>query len=1086
MSTRRPEVFSDSVEKRQPILDRSQLEYYLTTLTSRNQEVEFASFAQKLAEKTICPNLRPQTGPTGGGDSKVDSETYPVSDLLSITWYEGIAREASSERWAFAFSAKKDWRPKAQSDIEKIASTDRGYAKAFFVTNQFVPDRVRGEVEDTLQERHAPLDVRILDLTWMLDRVFTEDLQELAISELGLEISTRTEIQKGPVDIQRERDLEEIETRIKMAASQSRLGLEFARDCVQAAVLSRGLGHSRAIVDGRFLRAQRVSEAYGTRHQRLLSAYQWAWTDFWWFEDYSSFLTRYATVEDHAKGTENVYDLELLSNLWYLLQVLAGQEEVEASEFNARTSVLAAELDRLNEERNRPSTALQARSLRLMMKLVTLMPEVDDVLRDLRSVVLDSEGLIGFPLEPLVDILLELGAYLTDRPSYQELFDTLLEVSERREGEVASARIRLRRGAQQLDADRPYDAIVTLGLALGSLFKNETEKELVQALYLISNAYERVGLLWAARGTLLNGAAVAMRDFWAYSKVTESQVRCSTQMKWLELKLGRLPHLLAWHEIDSPARLAFVDTGSDLAPDHDVETTFDAILGILVLKSDIWSLSRMSFLPDVFGELGLIHSQVALRFALGDEEQLWKELTEDAQPDGDDVGSFFRQWRSQPAADELPDGPILYDESRVSLESSLLGCRIHLESQNVSPCVEVAESALAALESLMATGFKDGIFPRESTLTGNIRKSDFPEALFSFDLEDHQGRPHLEVRCSAFNPHDMSVEAQEEARNTLRDMLLAVMARVFVLKSPEETLTKLLRDEAGLERAVNFTCGLVVQSNVLGGSPKTKMSQWQKGNEQHYPLRRLQVWDASERYNRLTDAKEAEAPVFEGGQSEPPADLLNIQTIKHTEMESISLIRESLWDRANWSGTGYMTGLDGSMPPVMALMFEDSAAAREIFGEWRLELGAQDEEDKLRVSIIQHVDQANPFKYRVLIGGNISIALAQPDIRYIATTSRVNTMEPSSDANLARFLDAFEKFGYYVLAHMEGGDKAGSLRPVLDDAIGKRGLHVREAWQVGRHDLESVGVLADDDPIVPANQETPPVQELIEWKRSLA
>ena len=140
------------MDKQQPILDRSQLEYYLATLTNRNQETEFASFTQKLAERTICPNLRPQTGPTGGGDSKVDSETYPVSDLFALTWYEGIGREASWERWAFAFSAKKDWRPKAQFDIAKIASTDRGYSKAFFVTNQYVPDRARGEIEDNLKE----------------------------------------------------------------------------------------------------------------------------------------------------------------------------------------------------------------------------------------------------------------------------------------------------------------------------------------------------------------------------------------------------------------------------------------------------------------------------------------------------------------------------------------------------------------------------------------------------------------------------------------------------------------------------------------------------------------------------------------------------------------------------------------------------------------------------------------------------------------------------------------------------------------------------------------------------------------------
>jgi hypothetical protein len=57
-----------------PGLDRSMLEYHLETLTSRSEETVFEKFALRLAQCEICPNLLPHTGPTGGGDSKVDSE----------------------------------------------------------------------------------------------------------------------------------------------------------------------------------------------------------------------------------------------------------------------------------------------------------------------------------------------------------------------------------------------------------------------------------------------------------------------------------------------------------------------------------------------------------------------------------------------------------------------------------------------------------------------------------------------------------------------------------------------------------------------------------------------------------------------------------------------------------------------------------------------------------------------------------------------------------------------------------------------------------------------------------------------------
>jgi hypothetical protein len=63
-----------------------------------------------------------------GGDSKVDSETYPVADAVSLLWYEGVGREAASERWAFAISAKQKWRDKVRPDVKSIVGTQRGYA----------------------------------------------------------------------------------------------------------------------------------------------------------------------------------------------------------------------------------------------------------------------------------------------------------------------------------------------------------------------------------------------------------------------------------------------------------------------------------------------------------------------------------------------------------------------------------------------------------------------------------------------------------------------------------------------------------------------------------------------------------------------------------------------------------------------------------------------------------------------------------------------------------------------------------------------------------------------------------------------
>ena len=108
MRQRRPDCYSDTEDRTAYLLDAPTLEYHLETLTHRNQANDFEIFCRKLCERTICPNLRAHTGPDGGGDSKVDTETYPVSDDVATLFYIGTPA-ASQERWAFAFSAKEKW-----------------------------------------------------------------------------------------------------------------------------------------------------------------------------------------------------------------------------------------------------------------------------------------------------------------------------------------------------------------------------------------------------------------------------------------------------------------------------------------------------------------------------------------------------------------------------------------------------------------------------------------------------------------------------------------------------------------------------------------------------------------------------------------------------------------------------------------------------------------------------------------------------------------------------------------------------------------------------------------------------------------
>lgn len=108
---------SDSTVTDAHVLNSSEFSHFLDTLTERNQHKDFENFARKLCEREVCPNLRPQTGPEGGGDGKVDADSYPVASEISDRWFRGQAN-AGDKKWGVAISAMKRWSEKVRSDVE--------------------------------------------------------------------------------------------------------------------------------------------------------------------------------------------------------------------------------------------------------------------------------------------------------------------------------------------------------------------------------------------------------------------------------------------------------------------------------------------------------------------------------------------------------------------------------------------------------------------------------------------------------------------------------------------------------------------------------------------------------------------------------------------------------------------------------------------------------------------------------------------------------------------------------------------------------------------------------------------------------
>ena len=163
---RRPELFSDSEIVSESQLSKELLALELSKISTNQKQDEFETLCRRLSEKLISPNLIPQTGPTGGGDGKTDTETYPVSTTISDRWLIPEEGWTNDEKWAFASSAKHEWKSKAKADIKKIVDTERGYTKVYFITNQTPSSKKKKAAQDEFTNSFD-IEVIILNGKWI-------------------------------------------------------------------------------------------------------------------------------------------------------------------------------------------------------------------------------------------------------------------------------------------------------------------------------------------------------------------------------------------------------------------------------------------------------------------------------------------------------------------------------------------------------------------------------------------------------------------------------------------------------------------------------------------------------------------------------------------------------------------------------------------------------------------------------------------------------------------------------------------------------------------------------------------------------
>lgn len=1041
----RPEYYSDTEDHTTYQLDRATLEYHLNTITARNQTHEFEIFCRKLCERTICPRLKPATGPEGGGDSKADTETVPVAEEIALLSYVGEP-SSSQERWAFAFSAKKKWSEKVRNDVAGIIETGRGYQKIYCVTAQFARGRDRARIEDELGKKYG-VTVTILDRSWIVNQVVDCDRKDLAYNYLGIGQEMVDTHRLGPSDYSRSRQLDDIEKVIDDPDAFFGMEIQRVTEALIAAKLSRNLERPRTETDGRFLRAIRLAERDGTFRQKLTAHYEQIWTAFWWFDDVSYLNENYDAFETLVIDTGHAKNLELLCNLAQILfnSVIHQHLSSDEAKLGDRITRLTDRLQSMAADAERPNNALEAQTSLLVIKvnqaalsqdyegLNPLWPQFSEVLKQAR-------GLGEFSVERLIQLVEVFGNIAGSDPGYRQLVDDMAAFVSERSGEAQGALILLKR-AQQLDFENNFEMIRLLGKAARQLTKKEYAESLIEALQLLSMAYRSAGLLWAARASCIFAIASICIEAEEDNDFPASIVPTVMMLAWIVVELRHIPDVL------EAIRLAQGCAASlpldDSSQEHFAErlTEFDLILGSQILTLSAEELQKLVQLPDVLGGLGLYQSRNSLLYALGHEAILWDEGVIPKEETEEGAAEFFTLLASQPASSN-PHGPIILNgtESQCYV-SRVQGIRVEVYHQCSESSVLAAETVVGSIEALFATAVDLDVIAHTEIFTITVHESS--ECLvpdFEINTDD--------MSATVLWPVDM-LPAEYAHQETVQKMLVgltaAMLSATCYAKDFKQTVECLFESEAALDRI-----GMIV---VIGNS-------------------RQRTFDR--RLSRLSDWTEMVDSIFELKSSRPVINRLDLTPVEsnsdassdeslaapptptdHRDLGVRSVIDVHLWNRAGWSGAAF-ADWGASYPPAIALMFTSEEAARKIFERWHERFGNTDKNEDIYLAVVRGISADHPAHYRVLITSRISIDEKDRKRKLFVMTSRVQTMHADSDANLNHFLNAYSRSGAYLL--IPAVLKAGTPEFITELAVLKRNLSVKAASEVNQHDLEAIAL----------------------------
>lgn len=1036
----RPEKFSDSKFEYEIPITKELFEKQLEMLSTKKMQSNFENFIVRCAERLITPNIKPQTGPDGGGDGKVDAETYEVTTDISDKWYVADGGASEKEKWAFAISCKKQWKPKVTTDIEKIANTKRGYTRAIFFSNQFIKSSIRADVEKDLSDKFN-IEVSIFDALWCTDAVFHHGCKDIALDCLNFSDEYKKKREKiGILDKQRQERLEEIEQSI-LSRQINDVDTGYIDELQEACILSRGLERPRIETEGRFSRALRECEYHGSTQQKFNIIYDHAWTSFFWFEDIDAVHKDLLKLKEFVNDNCSVIRIEKMTNI---LTSLINAERVgliDSKKVEPEIKYIKELCDTLEKRGDKPSSFLFLRlyiaEQKLISRLLSKEP-INEEIDAIRPLLLEAPSHLEISFEAQYQIITNLNKVIDDNPKYEDLVDELTSIVRKTNSEQAAARIEMDRAIALVNKKRFKQSIRHFSFCIHPFEKEECMEELIKTSGMMGIALYEIGLPFSAMAYLVKSASMLLKTFYTSGNIPHLLMTVLQKLCEIELMLGRFVMYLNWYEL-----MMIVSHNGQFSEEENFNETnmlHDGAWACRFAASDLEN-PVMSFLPDILERMEMFQSSECLKFYLGYADELDEEVRNIFTQDG-----WQDKMLNQPVFEQFLCDLNISTNGQAKLQTTVNNCTLYVTYKNSCQNQIVAEIFLGAIESMLAT------MEMFEVLTIS------PEVYI--EITETNDKSELKQLVKS-NEYLLCINENYNDKDLWKCISMFIACFFSRNSMSKEDLMKMLQSKQDGEKLMDRVSNLLQVkqsiSNVLGNIFKNKIEDWRKEKDKSYTLRRTSFEYNPKNYSNKRQQN------------------LSFHSI-NTEMD--------IWEGAGWSGCGFVFDQFEPTPPIFGLAFENLERGKQIIAEWRAK--SEKGESSVIIYIIRGVDKDNPTSYRVCVAPDVKKE-GIIEGRYFASMCRKHTMKPKNNWNLDTFERLYKQFGgCWFTAFQIDNNKQLIMPENFKDAFKFTTIEFRNAWEIRLDDMAILAFEPDDVPFIPeGKKDIAPVLEVMDMFRKL-